>query len=266
VRIGDLPGSSVRSRHPFRQLIGAIHVSLYTGIRELRIEPFDDDKPGTPFTFDFFDFPDATDIQAGRFLFQNLTTLELHIRTSCIPSGPRMRPSPGRGRRALAHLSHLLAVTDELRQLTLHIVGWTLGAASAPGLELGPRDPVFTRLGLRKTWPKLRSFNLGGVHSTGDDILDFIRRHKDTLRTLSFQDCGLYSGLWADIADEVVYNSSAFPFVLHSVNETHIPVASGIVLSAAELEEWRYEGHVEVTKDGDRRFVSEAGRNRLYCD
>lgn len=66
---GHAVGLSKSSTHPFRQLIGAIHLTEFTGIRELRILPFDDRKPGTPFTFDFFSFPDASDIQAGQFLF-----------------------------------------------------------------------------------------------------------------------------------------------------------------------------------------------------
>jgi hypothetical protein len=123
---GHSAGLSRSSTHPFRQLIGTIHLAEFTGIRELRILPFDDRKPGTPFTFDFFSFPDASHIRAGRFLLQNLTSLELHIRILLIRDDIRagsFGTSTNKERQALAHLSHLLAAADKLRHLILHIGG-----------------------------------------------------------------------------------------------------------------------------------------------
>ncbi|KAH3918656.1 hypothetical protein HBH56_039490 [Parastagonospora nodorum] len=256
---GHPAGLSRSSTHPFRQLIGAIHLAEFTGIRELRILPFDDRKPGTPFTFDFFSFPDASDIQAGRFLFQNLTSLELHIRILLIRDNMRagsFGTSTNKERQALAHLSHLLAATNELRHLILHVGGWDPVEGSARQLELGPRAPVFNCLGLRKTWLKLRSLSLGGLHSSSDEFLDFARRHRDTLQSLPFQECSLPSGTWAEIVDEVVHNSHTISsFFLRSVNETYIPIDNGTILSPAELDEWKYEGHIEVSTDGERKFV-----------
>jgi len=262
-------GLSRSSTHPFRQLFGAIHLVEFTGIRELHILPFDDRKPGTPFTFDFFSFPNASDIQAGRFLFQNLTSLELHIRILLFRDDMRASSfgtSTSKERQALAHLSHLLAATNELQHLVLHIGGWNPVVDSARQLELGPRAPAFSRLGLRKTWLKLQSLSLGGVYSASDELLDFVKRHRDTLHSLSFQECILHSGTWAEIVDEVVYSSSIISsFVLRSVNETHIPIDNGTILSPAELDEWKYEGQIEVSKDGERKFVSKACAFSLSC-
>jgi hypothetical protein len=243
-------------QHPFRLLIGALYFSKYSGICELRIEPFDDTRPGMPFTFDFFDFRDPSDIQAGRWLFQNLVKCELdfHILAGADETSVWLDRDNERGK--LAHLSHLLSVSDDLQHLSLRIVGWSPLQDSAPQMELGPAHPVYSRLGLRKTWPKLQSFNLGGVHSTGDDVLDFIRRHGDTLRSLSFEGCSLYSGTWADIVDEVVYSTSICRFTLSFVNETHIPDGAGSVQRSEGLEEWKYEGSLEVSLGGDRKFVS----------
>jgi hypothetical protein len=249
-------GTLPHQKHPFRLLIGALYLSQYSGVRELRIEPFDDTEPGTPFTFDFFDFPDPSDIQAGRWLFQNLVKCELNFRILTGADETFIRPHRDNGRRLLAHLSHLLAVSDNLQHLSLRIVGWTSSQDSAPQLELGLGHPVYSRLGLHKTWSKLRSFNLGGVHSTGDDVRDFIKRHTDTLRSLSLEDCSLYSGAWADIVDEVLYSTSVCRFTLSSVNETHIPDSSGTIRRSEGLQEWKYEGSLEVAKDGDRKFVS----------
>lgn len=252
----DLGENLQHWKHPFRQLIGALRLSQSSGIRELRIEPFNGKEPSTPFTFDFFDYPDASDIQAGRWLFQNLVKCELNFRILTAGDNTPLWYDRDNGRRKLAHLSHLLAATDDLRHLTLHIVGWQSAHNSAPHLELGPSQPVFSRLGLRKTWSKLRSFNLGGVHSLRDEFLEFIRRHKGTLWSLSFQDCTLCSGSWADIVDEVVYSTSVCRFVLLSVNEAEIPTGNESVQSSEGLEEWKYEGCLEVSKDGEHKYVS----------
>jgi hypothetical protein len=248
----------INMQHPFLQLVGAIYLSQYTGVRELRIEPFRESEPGSPFTIDFFDLPDATHVQAGRHLFRHLERCELNLKIISRDDDTAIVSSDDGGRSRLAHLSHLLAAADDLRHLAFHIVGWRSTLPSAPFLELGPGQPVFSRLGLCKTWPKLRSLSLKGVHSEGDDFLDFIKRHKSTLRSLSIQDCALYTGIWADIVDEVVYTTRISPFVLNMVNEERVPTGSGdgLVHSSQGLDEWLYEGHLEVSQNGERRFVS----------
>ena len=231
-----------RSEHPFRGLIGALYLSQYSGVRELRIEASRDDESGTPFTFAFFDFPDAIDFQAGRYLFQNLERCELNIKIWS-------RHDDG-GKQRVANLSRMLAAAHDLRHLTLHI---TSSQLSLMGLQ--PDQSMCAPLGLMKTWHKLRSLSLGGIYADGKEFLDLIRRHRYTITNLSFRKCSLFSGAWADVVDEVVYSTGILPFVLDSVNETMIPTGNGTAQSSAELEEWRYEGHVEVSTDGERNFV-----------
>jgi hypothetical protein len=245
-------------QHPFLFLIGAIYLSQYTGIRELRIESYNEEVPGNPFTLDFLDLPDANTVQAGRHLFKNLERCELNIRIMSFDDDVAIWPSNDGGRSRLAHLSHLLATADKLRHLAFHIAGWQSPWPSVPSLDLGPGKPVFARLGLRNTWPKLRTASLKGVHSDGEDFMDFLKRHKSTLRSLSIQDCTLYTGVWADMVDEVVYSAMISTFVLTSVNEMQVPTSNrdGSVQKSAGLPEWLYEGHLEVSPDGERIFVS----------
>jgi hypothetical protein len=259
--IGDTSGHErpTYMRHPFLQLIGAVCLAQYTGIRELRIEPFTSSEPGTPFSIDFFDLPDANYVQAGRHLFKYLERCELEILILAIHEHTDVEHSKDAGRSRLAHLSHLLAAADDLRHLAFHISGWQPDWPSVPHLELGPGEPVFTRLGLRKTWSKLRSFSLKGVHSDGNDFIDFIKRHSSTLRSLSFQSCALYTGMWADIVDEVLYATRISSFVLDLVHERQVPTSNGdfLVQGPFGLDEWLYEGQLKISQDGGRSFVSQ---------
>jgi hypothetical protein len=245
------------SKHPFLHLIGAIYLSQYTGIRELRIEPYDQEEPGNPFTFGFFDLPDTNAVQAGRFLFKNLERCKLNIRILPSEEDAAIWSNSDSGQSRLAHLSHLLAAAEKLRHLAFHIAGWQSSWSSLSSLDLGPGKPVFARLGLRKTWSKLRTASLKGVHSDGEDFMDFLRRHKSTLRSLLIQDCTLYSGIWADVVDAVVYSTMISAFVLTSVNEKQVPTGNGdgSIEESYDLPEWRYVGRLEV-EDGERRFVS----------
>ena len=75
-------------------------------------------------------------------------------------------------------------------------------------------------------------------------------------------------GVWSRLAAVVVgidrsSSSSISSFVLRSVNETHIPIVNGTILSSEELDEWKYEGQIEVSKDGERKFVS--GACAFHC-
>jgi hypothetical protein len=258
VRSTNGPERPTYMRHPFLQLIGAVYLAQYTGIRELRIEPFSSSEPGTPFSIDFFDLPDANYVQAGQHLFRYLERCELNMFISAIHEHTNVWRNDDVGRSRLAHLSHLLAAADDMRHLAFHVSGWRPDWPSAPYLELGTGEPVFARLGLHKTWSKLRSFSLEGVHSNGDDFLDFIKRHSSTLRSLSIQRCALYTGKWADIVDEVVYATRISTFVLNLVHEKQVPTGNGefLVQGPYGLDEWLYEGHLEISQDGERRFVS----------
>jgi hypothetical protein len=239
-----------RLEHPFRQLIGAVYLAQYTGIRELRVEACREKKSGTPFAFHFFDCPDTTDLRAGRHLFQHLERCELNITVGSAHDDASFWPPNDLGKKRLAHVNYLLAAADNLRHLTFQIFfGQPIGNSAA-------EQPLFSRLGLLKTWPQLRSLSLGGIHANEEDFLGLIRRHKNALRTLSFRDCSLFSGAWVDIVDEVVYSTGIVPFVLDSVNEASVPTGDGTATSTTGLEQWRYEGHIEVSRDGERNFVS----------
>jgi len=235
--------------HPFRKLIGALYVSQYTGIRELRVEALQEGEVGTPFTFAFFDFPETVDFQAGKHLFKHLERCELNIKhwTSEDHDGGDIR---------IAALRKMLAIANELRHLALHIFDPQQDLDTRMAFGTHPTSPMMSRLGLQMTWPKLRSLSLRGIHAGTEQLLDLIRRHRYTLTSVLFRRCSLYAGTWADIVDEVVYNTRFLPFVLDSVREGMVPTGSGTFESTADLEEWRYEGHIEVSKDSERNFVS----------
>ncbi|KAL8658094.1 MAG: hypothetical protein Q9226_001272 [Calogaya cf. arnoldii] len=46
------------------------------------------------------------------------------------------------------------------------------------------------------SWHHLRNVSLSHVESTGEDLMDFLRRHSETLRTLKLYRCWLTKGLW----------------------------------------------------------------------
>jgi hypothetical protein len=237
------------SEHPFLQLVGAIYVAQYSGVRELRVEPFDELKSGTPLTLEFFGCPKAVDLQAARYFFQHLEKCELNIRmgfTNSVGFGHPADPENNN----FAHLDSLLAAAHDLRHLALHVsLGKPIGA---PDIDLA----MLSRFGLRETWPKLHHLSLAGMAAHEKRLLDLIQRHKDTLRTIVFQRCTLLSGTWADIVDEVLYNTRVASFVLQSVNEARIPAGDGTSFSSMGLEEWKYEGHIEASKNGEHNFVS----------
>jgi hypothetical protein len=88
--------------HPFRQLIGAIFLSQYTGIRELAVKKPLDDEPSTQFSLGIFTFPDPNDLKAGRHVFRNLIKLDLTVSLdkpgargnyTCVFSNPNV-PAP----------------------------------------------------------------------------------------------------------------------------------------------------------------------------
>ncbi|KAH8731160.1 hypothetical protein GQ44DRAFT_736259 [Phaeosphaeriaceae sp. PMI808] len=243
-----------RLDHPFRQLIGAVYLSQYTGIHELLIEAFNEAEPGTPFTFAFFDFPDATDLQAAQFLFKYLERCELNITDGPFHDSTLWFPNSN-GLQRLANLSNMLAVANKLRALSLRITGWQLNVGHIPAINQQPGKSMFTRLGLRKTWPELRSLSLEGIHPEKEDILKIITQHKNTLKSITFRKCCLLSGTWADVVDEVVYSTTIYPFTLDLVNETHHTTGQGTPHGVDRMNVWMYEGHVEVLENGERTFV-----------
>jgi hypothetical protein len=294
--------------HPFRQLIGAIFLSQYTGIRELTIErtPVGVDEPSTQFSLGIFTFPDPNDVKAGRHLFRHLIRLDLNV--SLDKSGARASPSLGHALgggpgtyvlapgwlgpnqppptggaatipaplppigphpvfqaahglgfhhsgssvRQLQNLTRCLRAAQDLRHLSLSIPHWSDSAREMYGHIFPDGRPIFHSLGLWITWPMLRSLSLEGIHADERDLIDLVKRHRDTLRTLGFSKCSLCTGTWAKVIDEVVENASMITsFTLKEVNDA-VRIRN---LDNDDEESWRYEGHLVVAKNGEREFV-----------
>jgi hypothetical protein len=81
--------------HPFRQLIGSVLLSQYTGIRELSVEGPPRDEPSTQFGLGIFTFPDPNDLKAGRHLFRHLIRIDLNV--SLDGSDARLRHNANQG-------------------------------------------------------------------------------------------------------------------------------------------------------------------------
>ncbi len=232
-------GGYTTKDHPFRQLIGAIYLSQYTGIREFRAEYFDKRTPGTEFALPIFDMRDDIDIAAAKFFFQHLEKLVLNIALN-VPYEAFVPDD------TLSKFAELLRSTTKLQSLSLHPTHWWS--------MVGAR-PLFNELGLRTKWPNLQYLSLQGVVADQQDFMGMIKRHKDTLTSVKFSKCSLFTGTWADIVDEVVYATKILPFVLDRVNERGRPELNYSAMSASEREAWKYAGQIEETKDGDRVFV-----------
>jgi hypothetical protein len=98
----------------------------------------------------------------------------------------------------------------------------------------------------------LRSLSLEGIHADERDMTDLIKRHRDTLRTLSFSKCSLCTGTWQKVIDEIDENASMITsFTLNEVNDA-VRIRN---LDSDDGESWRYEGHLIVAKNGEREFV-----------
>ncbi|KAJ4359043.1 hypothetical protein N0V95_002505 [Ascochyta clinopodiicola] len=226
------------SDHPFRQLVAALYMSQFTGIREFRTNALGA-TPGTEFALDIFNLTDDSDMAAGKFLFQHLETLVLNMALRI--------PDQHLFGETLDKFAELLNTSSSLKHLHLHPTHWTS--------EFGVR-PLFARFGLQNTWPRLQSLSLKGMLADEEEFSGMIKRHKETLVSVRFIRCSLLAGSWADIVDEVVYGSKIYPFVLDRVNEIGLPNLNYASLSASEIERWKYEGRTKVTRDGDRNFVS----------
>jgi hypothetical protein len=220
------------------------------------VEAFDESDRGTPFTFDFLDCPNVHDLQAGQYLFQHLEKCALNVKVWPSQDTSIIWSLGDNGTNRFAHLSTLLAAANDLRYLVIRITVWQWNDSHAPSSGLRHDQAMFSRLGLLKTWSKLQSLCLEGIDANEEDFLDIMSRHKNSLSTLVLRNCSLCVGIWANIVDEVVYSTGIFPFVLSRVNEVQIPAGIGVTQSSEGLEEWKYEGRVEVLDDGERKFVS----------
>lgn len=226
--------------HPFRQLIAVVYMSQFTGIRELRAAPVRNDvaNDGTEFALGIFDLDD-NEMAAARFVFQGLEKLMLSMALKV--SDERTFTN------VTDKFATLLRDTVNLQHLHLHPTHWK----SALGAQ-----PLFAQLGLHMFWPKLQTLSLKGFLVDEKELTDMIKRHKLTLRNVKFSKCSLLEGTWADVVDEAVYGSNIYPFVLDRGNERGLPCLNYASLDTTERESWKYEGYLNVEKDGERVFVS----------
>lgn len=225
------------SDHPFRQLIAALYISQFTGIREFRTEALDM-GPGTQFSLGIFNLKD-NDMAAGKFLFQHLEKVVMNM-SLAVPDEHLLGD-------VLGKFAELLRTTTNLQHLHLQFPDWKL--------VTNPQS-LFAGLGLQTTWLKLRTLSLKGVLADEGEFSGMIQRHKETLSSVKFITCSLLKGAWADVVDEVLYGSKIFPFILDRVNERVSEYHGHSSLSSLESECWNYEGCIEVTNGGDRNFVS----------
>ncbi|KAF1930862.1 uncharacterized protein M421DRAFT_57571 [Didymella exigua CBS 183.55] len=239
--LSDSPKSDyTSSKHPFRQLIAALYLSQFAGIRELRADYVGESiaNPGTEFAIGIFNL-DESEMVAAEFLFQGLEKLVLNMALKVSDKATFGEVTD--------KFATLLRSSTCLQHLHLHPTHWKS--------EVGAQ-PVFARLGLQTTWPKLQTLSLKGIFANEKDLSDMIKRHKKTLTNVKFSKCSLLDGLWADIVDEVVYGSQIRQFVLDRGNERGLSYLNYASLTTWERDFWKYEGHLEVAKDDERRFVS----------
>ena len=225
--------------HPFRQLIAALYVSQYAGIREFRTETRNNNNPGTEFALSIFDLKDDNEMAAGRYLFHQLEKLVLNMAIWGLDDDVLHR--------ALDKFAELIRTTTNLQHLHFHPTHWQS--------EIEARS-LFARLGLDTMWPRLQTLSLRKILGDEAQFSDLIKRHKRTLTSVELSRCEILNGTWADVVDEVVYGTDISSFVLDRVNERTLPHIDFASLSKWERERWEYEGLVEVTKDGERSFVS----------
>lgn len=268
--------------HPFRHLLAAIFVSRYTGIRRLRIEALSPMCIGTEFNLGMLDFPEElffadaerllppasarfvrnmrmvpedTHFEAAEHLFQNLETCELHL-SEAQPFGEDKI-------RGLNNLKKLLLSAEKLKHLALHVTRPDQDFADDAEDEEDEEDKedaeepplAFASLGLQNAWKNLKTLSFGGINISIVDILDLMQRHESSLTSLSIQQCGLESGTWAEVVDQVLISTRITHFVLNFVAEETLAMADGTILETGEMEEWIYEGYLDVSDPTKRAFV-----------
>ncbi|KAG9186562.1 hypothetical protein G6011_09670 [Alternaria panax] len=258
---GAFPGKFSDNRttdwdHPFRQLIGAIFMSDYGGIRQLTIEAPRKGQPCTELTLEMFRFPESNDLFAARHLFRNLVRLDFSLsilNTQTRELHPLTNIDPPT--RQLENLSKVLEAAQDLRHFSFRILDWKhLHEPMWDGGSIPEDRSIVDFMGLGATWPKLRSLRLEGIYAREQDLCKVIARHKDTLRSATFAKFTLCAGLWIEVVNEVIFNASMITtFVLDNVNED--AGAWSARANARDRLMLGYEGHLVVAKDGDREFV-----------
>ncbi|KAF2018992.1 hypothetical protein BU24DRAFT_340560 [Aaosphaeria arxii CBS 175.79] len=240
-------------------IIAAVHQSQYSKVREFRILPLSPGQHGTELTTFVFDFPDPQFADAGEFFFRHLHKLELNLSLHH-PGGGRVdlsgsseQSSP---RAHLRNLSHLLGYATELHDLVFNICHWEPSPRKTYGHVVPCDQPLFSFLGLDQSWTNLRSISLGGVYASEQQLKNLISRHHGTLRSLRFEYCSLFNGCWANLVDEVLYNTIILPFSIKVVNEVMVGDDHFEDFLDFERKYWQYSGSVIVNGSGERHFVS----------
>lgn len=243
-------------------VIGAVYIAQYTGIREFKVEParHNPSKPGTEFTLCAFDFEEPGHLEAGKYFFRHLHKLELSL-SLLSPLGRGAAPVGREALDCLANMAALLLEAKDLRDLKLHLAHYDVSPQRMYGHIIPHGQPIYPFLGLGAKWPNLRSLSLEGIYAEEEDLKDLISRHKETLVSLQFSFCSLFSGKWSNIVDDVVYTTNILPFVLGRVHETTIRDVPFSNIPDDEAERWQYEGQVQVNAEGERYFV---GRKMPY--
>jgi len=256
------PTHSGRAHDGLHHLIGAIHISQYTGINEFKIKARSVSLPnniGTRFRVDVFGFRDPTHIEAGKFFFRNLNKIEMVLTPS---SGIQTSPTAGvRALDCLANMAALLSEAKDLETLSLEFSHWHPDPHSMYGLMTPHAQPIFPYMGLGTTWLKLRELTLGGLFADEEEFKELVFRHGKTLTSLKFSYCSLFSGQWSNIVDDVVFGTNIAPFELDHVNEVNVGEATFAALSDIEAAKWQYEGRVAVTGEGERFFEEPQGKS-----
>jgi hypothetical protein len=243
----DIIPPSFRGRyHGLHHIIGAIHCEKITTIREFVI------LPSSPhmFSLDAFAFQNPDDLEAGKFFFQHLHKLHLNV---------NIRDNGGDTQVLLTNMTHLLSQAKDLRELSLHLSPFKNSEGYMDMfLSIPDGNAIFPHLGLHNTWSHLRSLSVAGIYPTEIDLMDLIDRHRSTLTSLKFTECGLKEGKWAHIVDEVVFMTSVVTFALECVHEVHITdekLFEDLWNSRSEsIRDWQFNGELMMDDEGKRYF------------
>lgn len=216
---------------------------------------------GTEFTISVFDFNDVESLEAGKYFFSFLTRLEMNL-SLLNPDGGRA-PAGARGLSQLVNLAGLFAEAKNLEHLLFHLGHWRPTAHGMYGHIVPHNQPIFPFLPFRITWAKLRSLSLGGIYIDEEELMDVINRHRETLKELRFRHCSLFSGTWADIADDILSTTDIVAFSLDHVNETTVGDRYFGDLADEEKDHWQYE--VEIALDSENsRYLKEPSHKTIY--
>lgn len=239
------------SDHAFSHLIGAIYLANVTGVRRLKVERVREGEDATEFSAEMFEMPNPTDMQAAMHLFCHLTHIELNLALRDLNQEHRVtaprQHKPCQLGLYLANLAKLLASAKDLQQLILGVT-FSEELRNLYGPYMLVMKYLFPSGDLEPTWGKLNLLSLDNVYSNSRCCIEFIERHRATLRSVTFSRCHLTMGLWADVVDAVIHESDVKALVLDCVDEPFVN------RPATEVNAWKYEGHL-VLDDGERNFV-----------